>query len=213
MKRRLAALLLVLAFAASSLTGCVKVVKIGEEDKLTGEVAFNADSDVESIWQSKAVPELAEKAVDLKEFLTQSKGDLKTLADKYGKYSMGSSGALNYVVKGTAEVVKVDQSKKAGVMDVRLQGYDGPEAIQLQVGSVFKGSAVRDSLSFIKYEDYKNQVQWASVSQSIHAVIQKQVLDPLNVASLTGKTVEFVGCFTVDGNDKLLITPVQMTVK
>ena len=98
-------------------------------------------------------------------------------------------------------------------MDVRLQGYDGPEAIQLQVGSVFKGSAVRDSLSFIKYEDYKNQVQWASVSQSIHAVIQKQVLDPLNVASLTGKTVEFVGCFTVDGNDKLLITPVQMTVK
>lgn len=213
MKRRLAALLLVLAFAASSLTGCVKVVKIGEEDKLTGEVAFNADSDVESIWQSKAVPELAEKAVDLKEFLTQSKGDLKTLADKHGKYSMGSSGELNYVVKGTAEVVKVDQSKKAGVMDVRLQGYDGPEAIQLQVGSVFKGSAVRDSLSFIKYEDYKNQVQWASVSQSIHAVIQKQVLDPLNVASLTGKTVEFVGCFTVDGNDKLLITPVQMTVK
>ena len=168
---------------------------------------------MESIWQSKAVPELAEKAVDLKEFLTQSKGDLKTLADKYGKYSMGSSGELNYVVKGTAEVVKVGQSKKAGVMDVRLQGYDGPEAIQLQVGSVFKGSAVRDSLSFIKYEDYKNQVQWASVSQSIHAVIQKQVLDPLNVASLTGKTVEFVGCFTVDGNDKLLITPVQMTVK
>lgn len=213
MKKRLAALLLVLAFAASSLTGCVKVVKIGEEGKLTGEVAFNADSDVESIWQSKAVPELTEKAVDLNTFLTESKGDLKTLADKYGKYSMGSTGELNYVVKGTAEVVKVDQSKKSGVMDVKLQGYDGPETVQLQIGSVFKGSAVRDSLNFIKYEDYKNQVQWANVSQSIHAVIQKQVLDPLNVASLPGKTVEFVGCFTVDGNDKLLITPVQMAVK
>ncbi|MDU6346960.1 MAG: DUF2291 domain-containing protein [Clostridium sp.] len=213
MKKRLAALLLILAFAASSLTGCVKVVKIGEEGKLTGEVAFNADSDVESIWQSKAVPELTEKAVDLNTFLTESKGDLKTLADQYGKYSMGTSGELNYVVKGTAEVVKVDQTKKAGVMDVKLQGYDGPETIQLQIGSVFKGSAVRDSLNFIKYEDYKNQVQWANVSQSIHTVIQKQVLDPLNVASLTGKTVEFVGCFTVDGNDKLLITPVQMTVK
>ena len=79
MKKRLAALLLILAFAASSLTGCVKVVKIGEEGKLTGEVAFNADSDVESIWQSKAVPELTEKAVDLNTFLTESKGDLKTL--------------------------------------------------------------------------------------------------------------------------------------
>lgn len=213
MKRRLAALLLVLSFAAVSLTGCVKVVKIGEEGKLTGETAFNADSDVESIWLSQAVPELTEKAVDLPTFLTKSNGNLKTLADQYGKYSMGSSGELNYVVKGTAEVTKIDQTKKAGVMDIKLQGYNGPEKIQLQTGTVFKGSAVRDSLDFIKYEDYKNQVQWANVSQSIHTVIQKDVIDPLNVTSLTGKTVEFVGCFTVDGNDSLLITPVQMTVK
>lgn len=213
MKKRLAALFLVLSFAAISLTGCVKVVKIGEEGKLTGETAFNADSDVESIWQSQAVPELTGKAVDLATFLTQSNGDLKTMADKYGKYSMGSTGELSYVVKGTAEITRVDQTKKSGVMDVKLQGYDGPEKIQLQIGTVFKGSAVRDSLDFIKYEDYKNQVQWANVSQSIHTVIQKEVIDPLDVASLTGKTVEFVGCFTVNGNDSLLITPVQMTVK
>lgn len=213
MKKKFAALLLVLAFTASSLTGCVKVVKIGEEGKITGEIAFNADSNVETIWQSNAVPDLTEKAVDLNMFLTESKGNLKTLAEKYGKYSMGSTGELNYVVKGTAEITKVDTTKKNGVMELKLQGYEGPESIQLQIGSVFRGSAVRDSISFIKYEDYKNQVQWANVSQSIHSIIQKQVIDPLNVSSLTGKTVEFVGCFTVDGNDKLLITPVQLTVK
>ncbi|WP_085832091.1 DUF2291 domain-containing protein [Clostridium merdae] len=213
MKRKFAALLLVLAFTASSLTGCVKVVKIGEEGKITGEIAFNADSNVETIWQSNAVPDLTEKAKDLNMFLTESKGNLKTLAEKYGKYSMGSTGELNYVVKGTAEITKVDTTKKNGVMELKLQGYEGPESIQLQIGSVFRGSAVRDSISFIKYEDYKNQVQWANVSQSIHTIIQKQVIDPLNVSSLTGKTVEFVGCFTVDGNDKLLITPVQLTVK
>lgn len=213
MKRKFAALLLVLAVTASSLTGCVKVVKIGEEGKITGEIAFNADSNVETIWQSNAVPDLTEKAVDLNMFLTESKGNLKTLAEKYGKYSMGSTGELNYVVKGTAEITKVDTTKKNGVMELKLQGYEGPESIQLQIGSVFRGSAVRDSISFIKYEDYKNQVQWANVSQSIHSIIQKQVIDPLNVSSLTGKTVEFVGCFTVDGNDKLLITPVQLTVK
>lgn len=213
MKRRFAALLLVLAFTASSLTGCVKVVKIGEEGKLTGEVAFNADSNVETIWQSNAVPDLTERAVDLNTFLTESKGNLKTLAEKHGKYSMGSTGELNYVVKGSAEITKVDMTKKNGVMELKLQGYEGPESIQLQIGSVFRGSAVRDSISFIKYEDYKNQVQWANVSQSIHSIIQKQVIDPLNVSSLTGKTIEFVGCFTVDGNDKLLITPVQLTVK
>lgn len=126
---------------------------------------------------------------------------------------MGSSGELNYVVKGTATVTKVDQEKKAGVMDVSLEGYDGEEKIQMQIGSVFRGSAVRDSLDFIKYEDYKNQVEWANVSQSIHTVILKDVIDPLQVETLTGKTIDFVGCFTVSGNESLLITPVQATVR
>lgn len=213
MKKRIAAILLILAVAVTSLTGCVKVVKIGEEGKLTGQTGFNADSDVAGLWESKAVPELTKKAVDLKTFLTEAKGDLKSLDKKYGKYSMGTSGELSYVVKGTAKVTAVDQQKKAGAMTVALDGYTGKETIKLQIGTVFKGSAVRDSLDFIKYEDYKNQVQWAAVSQSIHGVIQKKVIDPLNVSTLSGKTVEFVGCFTVDRNDELLITPVQMTVK
>jgi len=213
LKKRMAAVLLVLVIALSSLTGCVKVVKIGEEGKLTGNTTFNADSDVASIWESKALPELNKKAVDLKTFLTESKGDLKSLAKKYGKYSMGSSGELSYVVKGTAKVTKIDQQKKAGYMEVTLDGYSGKEVIKLQIGTVFKGSAVRDSLDFIKYEDFKNQVQWAAVSQSIHTVILDKVVKPLNVSSLTGKTVEFVGCFTVDDNSELLITPVQISAK
>jgi predicted lipoprotein len=209
----MAAVLLTLAIALSSLTGCVKVVKIGDEGKLTGNTAFNADSDVASIWESKALPELNKKAVDLKTFLTEAKGDLKSLDKKYGKYSMGSSGELSYVVKGTAKVTKIEQQKKAGYMEVALEGYSGKETIRLQIGTVFKGSAVRDSLDFIKYEDFKNQVQWAAVSQSIHTVIMDKVIKPLNVSSLSGKTVEFVGCFTVDDNSQLLITPVQLTVK
>lgn len=213
MKKRMAAVLLTLAIALSSLTGCVKVVKIGDEGKLTGNTAFNADSDVASIWESKALPELNKKAVDLKTFLTEANGDLKSLAKKYGKYSMGTSGELSYVVKGTAKVTKIEQQKKAGYMEVTLEGYSGKETIRLQIGTVFKGSAVRDSLDFIKYEDFKNQVQWAAVSQSIHTVIMDKVIKPLNVSSLSGKTVEFVGCFTVDDNSQLLITPVQLTVK
>lgn len=214
MKRKMAAILLILAFTVFALAGCgVKVVKIGEEGKLTGDTVFNADSDVASIWDSKALPELNKKAVDLKAFLTEANGNLKSLDKKYGKYSMGTSGELSYIVKGSAKVTNVDQQKKAGSMQVSLDSYSGKETIRLQIGTVFKGSAVRDSLDFIKYEDFKNQVQWAAVSQSIHSVIQEKVINPLNVGTLTGKTVEFVGCFTVDGNDELLITPVQMAVK
>ena len=118
------------------MTGCVKVVKIGEEGKLTGDVEFNAGDNVANIWDSKALPELEGKAVDITRFLEESGGDLKSLVDKYGKYSMGTSGEINYVVKGTAVVEEVNQEKKAGYMVVKPEGYDGDVTVKLQIGSV-----------------------------------------------------------------------------
>lgn len=196
-----------------SLTGCVKVVQTGHEGELTGKVAFNAADNVAGIWESQAIPQLEKKAVDLPQFLTESNGDLKALAGKYGKYSMGTKGELSYVVKGQGKVTEVNQDKKAGVMKVQLEGYQGPMVISLQIGSVYKGSAVRDSLDFIKYEDYKNQVDWAKVSQSIHDVVNKDVIGKVDIKAISGKTVKFVGCFSVDKADELLITPVELTVQ
>jgi len=85
-------LCLLMTFA---LTGCVKVVEIGHEDEITGNVRFDAASNVEEIWASKAVPELKEKAVELTTLLQESNGDLKSLAGKYGRYSMGDKGELS----------------------------------------------------------------------------------------------------------------------
>lgn len=213
MKKRFLVLLMAVAVSISSMTGCMKIVKIGEEGKYTGEVQFNAGDDVAKIWDSAALPELTEKAVDLTTFLQEANGDLKSLADKYGKYSMGTSGELNYTVKGTANVKEVHTEKKAGYMTVSLDGYTGPIIIELQIGTVFKGTAVRDSLNIIKFEDYKNQVDYAAVSQSIHKVIQTTVIDKLDLANIVGKNIEFTGCFTADSNDLILITPVALTVK
>jgi predicted lipoprotein len=196
----------------SSMTGCMKIIKIGEEGKYTGEVEFNAGDDVAAIWDLAAVPELTEKAVDLTAFLKEANGDLKSLADKYGKYSMGTSGELSYTVKATATVKEVNTEKKAGYMVVTLADYTGPIIIKLQTGTVFKGSAVRDSLNIIKFEDYKNQVDYAAVSQSIHKIIQTTIIDQLDLPGLEGKQIEFTGCFTVDKEDEILITPVSITV-
>ncbi len=208
-KKILAAALMVSMVILSA--GCVTIVKTGEEGKLTGEVAFNAGDNVASIWESHALPNLEEKAVDLGQFLAEANGNLGSLADKYGTYSMGTSGELSYTVKGTATVKEVVTDKKAGYMVIALRDYSGPETIKLQIGTVYKGSAVRDSLDFIRFEDYKNQVDYAAVSQSIHDLIQNTIINKLDLASLTGKEITFLGCFTVNKNDELLITPVKIT--
>lgn len=213
MRKRFLLLLMAVILIMSTLTGCMKIVKIGEEDKLTGEVKFNAGDDVAKIWDSAALPELKGKAVDLAAFLKEAKGDLKSLADKYGKYSMGNSGDLTYTVKSTATVKEVNTEKKAGYLEVTVGGYSGPAKIEVQIGPVFKGSSVRDALKIIKFEEYKNQVDYAAVSQSINSVIKKSVIDKVDLTTLKGKQIEFTGCFTVDQDNLILITPVALTVK
>lgn len=212
MKRRLIALCMVVGLFATTLTGCVKVVKIGEEDKITGKKEFNAGDNVAEIWESDALPELEKKAVNLNDFLTEANGNIKGLVDKYGKYSMGTSGEINYVVKGTAVVEEVNQKSKAGFMTVKLDGYTGDEVVKIQIGSVYKGSSIRDSLDFIKFGDYTNQEEWAAVSQSINALVDESVIKKADVESLQGKTIDFVGTFTATDDKEILITPVELTV-
>lgn len=211
MKKKLLALTLTLVFAVS-LTGCVKVVKIGEESTLTGKQEFNATDSVQGMWES-AEANIEEKAVDLPAFLTEAGGDLKSLVDKYGKYSMGTSGTISYAVKGSGVVEEVNQEKKAGYMTVKLDGYDGPEIIKIQIGSIYKGSSTRDTLDIIRFGDYTNQEEWAAVSQELHSQIDANVIQPADPASLQGKNIEFVGTFTADSDDELLITVVKLEAK
>ena len=77
-----------------------------------------------------------------------------------------------------------------------------------------RSSSMKLSLSNrLKYEDYKNQVDWAKVSQSIHDVIDKTVIGKQDLKAMQGKTVKFVGCFSVNKPDEILITPVELNVQ
>ena len=198
MKKRIMALTVTLALAMSTLLGgcgIVKVVKIGEEGKYTGEVEFNAGDDVAAIWDESAMPELEEKAV--------------ALADEYGRYSMGDSGELSYVVKGTGTVEEVNTESQAGYMTVKLDNYSGAEEIRIQIGPVYKGSSIRDSLSFLNFNDYTNQQDWAAISQSINSLIDEEVVQAADPSSLQGASINFTGAFTVStGSTEILITPV-----
>ena len=211
MKKKILVLSLA-AMLAVSVTGCVKVVKIGDEGSLTGKVEFSASDSVSALWES-AEKNIEEKAVELPAFLEEAGGDLKSLVDKYGKYSMGTSGSISYAVKGTGTVEEVDQEKKAGSMIVKLDGYDGPETIRLQIGSIYKGSSTRDTLDVISFGDFTNQEEWAAISQELHAMIDQNVVQLADPGSLQGKTIDFVGTFTADSDDELLVTPVKLEVK
>ena len=72
---------------------------------------------------------------------------------------------------------------------------------------------MRDSISLISYKDYKNQIEWAGVSVSLHELVLKEVLSKVDMDTLEGKQFDFIGCFTVSKPDLVNITPVKLTLK
>lgn len=215
MKKKVCVMVLVLAVLTMNLTGCVKIVKTGEEAALTGATEFNAGDDVANFWETTALPEMEAKAAELSEVLTTAGGDLSSLSgEEYAKYSMGDKGELTYTIKGSGTISEVVTDKKAGYIVVTLDNYSGPEKVQIQIGTVFKGTSVRDSLNFIDFNDYTNQIEWAAVSQEINTLIQTNVIDPIGYdAFQTGGKVTFLGAFTVSGNDEIIITPTELSME
>lgn len=212
MKKRDVMLWAAACLGAMLLSGCVKIVKTGEEGALTGEGSFRPGAEVAKLWEASVLPELSAKAVDLDQFLTEANGDVQSLAEKYGKYSMGTTGEINYVVKGAGTVTEVNRQSKAGYLLVKPEDYDGPEVIKLQIGPVYKGSSIRDSLDVIQFGDYTNQQEWAAVSQGFHQFIDQNVIAPLDLNSLMGQRISFLGTFTASGRDQIFITPAKIEI-
>lgn len=194
-------------------TGCAKIVKTGSEAELTGEQGMEETLDVAGFWDAQAVPEVKENAVELKDFLAEANGDLEALADKYGRSTAGAVNSVTYAVHGTGTIVEVNTEKSAGYAVVDLDGYDGGELIKLQIGSVIKKTSIRDYLSFINVNDYADQIEYAQVSKQINSYVLENVIGGSGIEQSEGKHIDFYGCFTCEGNDELLITPVELAIE
>lgn len=199
--------------AATLFTGCVKVVKIGEEGSLTGQVEFNPGDSVEGIWDSQVIPECEGKAVDITEVMEKSGGDLSALGEECGGTKTKAATYFNYCVKAEgATITAVDKDSFYGTVTLSVPGYDGDVNITCQIGQ-YKNSSIRDDLSFIDFADFTNQTEWGQINTSILQKVDETVIKPVYDDLKEGATVDLVGCFTADSAKDMVITPVVLTVK
>lgn len=213
MKKRFLGAVLAVAMAATVFTGCVKVVKIGEEGALTGEVEFDPGDSVESIWESGVLPECENKAADIAEVLNASNGDLKSLGEEFDGYKTKSAQYYNYAVKTEgATVTAVDKESFYKTVTLAVPGYDGDMTVTLQIGA-YKGSSVRDAMTFIDFADFTNQTEWGQVNQGMIDKLDETVVAPVIDQLEVGATVDLIGCFTGDTSTDMVITPVELTVQ
>jgi predicted lipoprotein len=179
-----------------------------------GQPGFSAGAYVDSIWDSKVLPEAETKSTKLDTLLEALRANPDAAKEQYGHRE--GQRPYNFLVNGEAKVLSVDTASRAGTVKIDLLPGDGQADATLQVGPVIRGTSIRDALPFIQFNMFVNQLQYASVSNAMNEKVSKDVIGDLDLANLAGKTIDFRGAFTLEerGNaNDVLITPIKITVK
>ena len=114
--------------------------------------------------------------------------------------------------------MSVDNKSRVGLALVDLTPVDGQVDAALQIGPVLRGTALRDSLDFVKFGDFVNQVAFAEVATALNERARQSALQTITPESLTGRTISFAGAVKVDdrrrrNNERLEILPVVLTIE
>ncbi len=188
----------------------INEAKIEEPQGSASNKGFDKVAYVNGIWESKVLPTVQSKAVDFSRLYTELILNQDAASQKYGN-KVG--GPYNFLTKFDGKVLSADTSSRVGVIKVEVQANNAPVELTVQVGPVVQGTAIRDGLGFITFNEFVNQLQFADVADELNTRGLKNALGSTDPITLVGKTVTISGAFTLDDINNLVVTPVFMTVK
>lgn len=207
-----------LLISSMGLTGC-KLWTVVENEKTNDDGSLkiyfaDGDFDVEKyvtdIWDNKMNEYYAQHKVDDQILVKEMKANPNQAGEQYGIGSNDIGLKWSFVMEGVGKIVEVNTESRAGIMTLDTKPYDGVADLTVQIGPVIKGSSVRDSLDFIKLDDFSNQVEFASISKALNAKIMTNVIGSKDFKKDIGKEVRYLGCFTFAEDGSILLTPIEL---
>lgn len=181
-----------------------KVVPVGSEADVRQQ-AFSPDA-----YGQTEFPRVAQavkaKAGDAPELAAAIAADKDAAIAKYGAPS--TTGAIMSV-----RVTGVAGEAKAGIYPLTVEGMPDGVNVRVQTGPAINGTDLRDAPGDIAFGGFKNQIEYQNAGAGINRAMKATVLDKIDAANLTGKTVEVTGAFRLINPKNWLITPVEVVVK
>ncbi len=182
------------------------VTRTVEEDELIKK-GFDAKAYVENIWKTKIIPTVSNEAEEITFILDELFENKEVTEEKYGGRS--GTGSYSFMIKGTGNVTSLNTASRVGTLSIELsKKYDSE--IFITLGPVIKKDSIRDSVKFIQFNDFVNQLDFADVSRIIKTRVLNEIIGPLNLKEIVGKKINFEGAITFDRKDKIYITPTNI---
>ena len=147
------------------------------------------------------------------EVLSSLRADRQGAIEKYGLARETGEPFFVFKVRGTCRVVEYDDSSRNGVIRVDMDPADGEVDATLQVGPVVRGTAIRDSMEFIRFTDVGNQLQFAALANELNARMRRDSVEPLDLPGIVGKRISFLGAFRLEETqalEEIVVTPVKI---
>ncbi len=180
------------------------VVPIGSEADIRVQ-AFSPDS-----YGQEQFPRIQafvkEKAVDAATLAPAVLADKDAAAEQYGTAS--STGAIMFVT-----LTGVAGEARSGVYPLTVEGMPEDITVRVQTGPAINGTDLRDATGDIAFGDFKNQIEYQDAGSGINRAMKAAVLDGIDTANLTGKSVSVTGAFRLINPKNWMITPVEVAVQ
>ena len=196
------------------LPGC-RIVKNNPGGGNAGQVAASggqadAKARVDGMWDQKLMPYAQAKAApypDLVKAIAQAP-DQAVHDHGFRAATGGAKAALYTRIDGV--IVGGEFKSRAGTIEVDVDG-DGKPDVTVQIGPIIRSPVLRDSLDFISFDSFSNQIDYADFSKALNAHVRDVVLKGLPRDGLIGRHVSLVGAFFM-GDAHPVVTPVLLTL-
>jgi predicted lipoprotein len=149
----------------------------------------------------KVTAEVSKRAVPITELAPELEHDPDAAGERFGQ-RQGTS-PYNFAVTGEGEAGKAE----GGLLPITVKGLDDLQ-VNVQIGPAINGTALRDVVGFITFDQFVNQVDYADAATALNNEVKAKVL--ADAGELEGRQVRFTGAFTFLAPTVVTLTPTAL---
>jgi predicted lipoprotein len=165
---------------------------------------FDPAAFVEDNWEAVRTA-ISERAVPLADVLNAitpdadgkaATEDLTPVAERLGRITTGEAHV--YSISATGTVTDVDTETSRGTIGLTVEGYEGPIAVRVYVGTRIPSdeSSVRDATGTIEFGDFREQTEYGKVAAELNGKVIEGLAE-LDPEALAGQPIALQGAFTL----------------